>query len=192
MTQTASNPEWIVDRSGESRAVLDIIGAPESRMAVVRGSHGGQLHLPLGDLDGDGATWQLPADWSDIERSEAVMPLVHEEVSIDKRLVERGRVRVRKVIREEQEVVDQPLLHEEAVVERIRVDRFVDERPQTRREGDVLVVPCVEEVLVVEKRLLLREEIRVRIERTERNDPQEVTVRREEVVIERDPEDGAH
>lgn len=121
------------------------------------------------------------------DASDRVIDVVREDVSVDKRVVERGRVRVRKIVREEQHVVDEPLLHEEAVIERVPVNRYVDEAPAIRRDGDELVVPCVEEVLVVEKRLLLREELRVRLARSQRHDPREVTVRREDVVVDRSP-----
>jgi stress response protein YsnF len=45
----------------------------------------------------------------------------------------------------------------------------------------------MEEVLVVEKRLMLKEEVRVTKSRHEVRDPKEVTLRSEEAVIERLP-----
>ncbi|MEO5727367.1 MAG: DUF2382 domain-containing protein, partial [Byssovorax sp.] len=54
-----------------------------------------------------------------------------------------------------------------------------------RIEGDTTVIPLFEEQLVLQKRLLLREEVRVTRRRTERRDAQVVTVRREEVIVER-------
>ena len=53
-----------------------------------------------------------------------------------------------------------------------------------RQEGDTLIVPVLEEVLVVEKRLLLKEEVRITRTRTEVHSPQAVTLRSEEAVIE--------
>ena len=46
-------------------------------------------------------------------------------------------------------------------VETVRIDRIVDGPVAERHEGDILVLPIVEEVWVVEKKLLLREEIRI-------------------------------
>ncbi|MDB5301088.1 MAG: hypothetical protein JWO87_2751, partial [Phycisphaerales bacterium] len=57
--------------------------------------------------------------------------------------------------------------------------------PEVRREGDTLIVPLVEEVLVVEKRLVLREEVRVTTRRSQTHQPQRVTLRSEEAEIER-------
>ena len=64
------------------------------------------------------------------------------------------------------------------------INQIVSEAPQPRYEGDVYVVPVVEEVLVIEKRLMLKEEVRIRRTQTETHQPQQVTVRAEEVVME--------
>jgi len=100
--------------------------------------------------------------------------------------VDRGRVRVHKRVREETRTVEVPLVRERAVIERVPIGRYVDRPPGVRREGDRLVVPAVEEVLVVEKRWLLREEVHVRVERAERTERRDVRLRREEIEIERD------
>jgi uncharacterized protein (TIGR02271 family) len=63
----------------------------------------------------------------------------------------------------------------------------VDTYPEERIEGDVRVIPVVEERLVVEKRLFLVEEIRVRQRRIEEEHDVPVTLRRHEVVVERLP-----
>ena len=86
---------------------------------------------------------------------------------------------------ERTEVVDLPLTREEVSVERVAVNRVVDGPVETRREGDTWIVPVLEEVLVVEKRLMLREEVRITTRRTEVAEPQTVTLRREEAVVER-------
>jgi uncharacterized protein (TIGR02271 family) len=91
------------------------------------------------------------------------------------------------LIRQEQHTVDEPLAREEVTVERVPVDRFVSDPPPTRQEGDALVIPIVEEVLVVEKRLRLKEELWVRKRTLEERSPRTVTLRREEAVIERLP-----
>lgn len=115
----------------------------------------------------------------------AVIPVVAEELRVDTRTVETGRVRVTKVVHEHQEVVDQPSLSEEVTVERVRVNRVVEAAPQPRQEGDTLVFPVLEEVVVVERRLMLKEEIRITKRVSETRNPQTVTLRSEEVKIER-------
>ena len=114
-----------------------------------------------------------------------VVPVLGEELKVGKRTVETGRIRVSKRVREEEQVVDTPLMREAVSVERVPVNRMVDGPQATRQEGDTTVIPVVEEVLVVEKRLMLKEEIRVTRKRSEVQEPVRATVRREEVKIER-------
>ena len=115
----------------------------------------------------------------------AVIPVVTEELVVGRQAVETGRVRVTKVVHEEQETVDQPTVTEEVVVERVPVNPFVEAAPAPRQEGDTLVLPVLEEVVVVQRKLLLKEEVRVTKRRTESRQPQTVNLRREEVKIER-------
>jgi stress response protein YsnF len=65
------------------------------------------------------------------------------------------------------------------------VNRIVEDIPEPHYDGDTLVLPILEEVLVVEKRLILREEVRITPVREEVRDPQTHTVRREHVDVER-------
>lgn len=117
---------------------------------------------------------------------QTIFQLAEETLRVGKRTVERGRVRVIKRVVERQETVDQRLLREEVTVERIPVNRVVEQAEPVRYEGDTTIIPLYEEVLVFEKRLMLVEEVRVTRRQTERRDPQTVTLRREEVVVERD------
>jgi uncharacterized protein (TIGR02271 family) len=116
---------------------------------------------------------------------EVVVPVVAEELKVGKRTVETGLVRVTKRVREHEEVIDQPLLKTNVVVRRVPVNQYVEKAPEVRQEGDTLVVPMVEEVIVVEKRLILREELRITKQQVETRNPQRVTVRRDEVKIDR-------
>ena len=79
------------------------------------------------------------------------------------------------------------MTRETVEVDRVAVGRYVDGPEAPRQEGDTLVVPVFEEVLVVEKRLVLKEEIRITRRRvSETAAPQRVTLRSEEIVVERD------
>ena len=118
------------------------------------------------------------------------IPLAREELEVGKRKVETGRVRIHKVVREHEELIDTPLMHEEIDVQRVPVNRELDAPAQPRQEGDVLIVPVVEERLVVQKRLVLVEELHVRRRAVERPHQQRVVLRSEEAMVERgsDPE----
>lgn len=113
--------------------------------------------------------------------------LVEETVGIDKRQNVVGTVRARTETREETVLIDEPLRVEEVTIERVAVDRFISEPLSVRQEGDTTVVPVMEEVVVLEKRLKLVEEIRLTKQQTVRHEPQEVTLRRQEAVVERLP-----
>ena len=59
--------------------------------------------------------------------------------------------------------------------------------PPVREEGDTIVVPIVEEVLVVERRLFLKEEVSIRRVRSTERHQETVTVRHQEAVVTRLP-----
>jgi uncharacterized protein (TIGR02271 family) len=114
-----------------------------------------------------------------------VVPVVEEELEVGKRTVETGGVRVRKVVREREETVSMPLAREEVEVRRVAVNRVVDGDVDVRYEGDVMIVPVVEEVLVVEKRRMLREELHITRRRHVETRTQRIPLRGEEATIER-------
>lgn len=122
---------------------------------------------------------------------DAVLRLVEEELHVGARQRETGRVRVSVRTENVAETVEQTLRHSYATVERVPVDREVSELPVTREENGILIVPVVEEILVVEKRLVLREEIHLRMHEAEEMVQQPVERRVQHAVIERlAPEDG--
>jgi uncharacterized protein (TIGR02271 family) len=121
-----------------------------------------------------------------VDTWEQVIPVVHEELEIGKRKVDTGAgVRIHKSAREEEETVDLPLIQERVEVERVRVDKVVDGPVPVRHVGDTIIVPVVEEVLVVRKQLRLIEELHIRKARTETRQPQTIRLRKEEVTVER-------
>jgi uncharacterized protein (TIGR02271 family) len=122
---------------------------------------------------------------SSVSAPPLVVPVMEEVVDVHTRPVETGRVRLHKTVREREEVVDPPLLHDEVLIERVPVNRIVEEASPVRSEGDTLIIPVFEEVVVVEKRLLLKEEIHLTRRRVETHAPQRVTLRREEAIVER-------
>jgi len=111
--------------------------------------------------------------------------LAQETVTVSKDTVVKGRVSVRTVTEEFRENVSAELSGRMVVVEHVPVDRIVDAMPEVRVEGDVTIVPVFEEVLVVERRIRLVEEIHVRHETTTETVELPVTVRRQRAVVER-------
>src|SRR4029079_2744049 len=91
-----------------------------------------------------------------------VIPLAEEELRVDKRMVTTGKVRVRTIVDVETELAKATLDGEAVEGTRVPVDRMIDQLPAIRTENDVTIIPILEEVLVVEKRLVLKEELHVR------------------------------
>lgn len=122
---------------------------------------------------------------------EMVLPLVEEALRVGKRRVETGRVRISVGTEQEERVVRETLRSESAAVERVAIGRELAEgeaAPGVRRDPDgTLVVPILEEILVVERRLVLREELRLRVSAAEEVVEETVTLRRQHVVVERLP-----
>lgn len=115
---------------------------------------------------------------------DVTIPVIREEVVVQKRAVERGGVRVHKTVNEREEVVEQPTFHENVDVERVPIGRVIAAAPEVREEGDTLIIPVVEEMLVVEKRLVLKEEVRITKRRTQDTEQARVVLREEQVQIE--------
>jgi len=87
---------------------------------------------------------------------------MEETYAISKRRVSTGKVRVQTRTKTVEETAHADLLEETAEVTRVPIDRLVEEAPTVRTEGDLTVIPVVEEIMVVEKRLRLVEEIHIR------------------------------
>jgi stress response protein YsnF len=118
----------------------------------------------------------------------ASIPVVEEELKIDRREVETGRVRVRTVPEEQTRVVSDRLLRTDVTVERVPKDEEIDAVPPVRDEGETVVVPVIEERLV--KRLFLVEEVRLTRRASTEEFEQPVQLRSERVVVEREPSGG--
>jgi uncharacterized protein (TIGR02271 family) len=130
----------------------------------------------------------------EIPERDELIPLVEEQLEVGTREVERGRLVVRKRVEAREELAEAALHRDELSVERVPLGVPVDAPPPVRGEGDVLIVPVLEEQLVVQTRLILKEELRItRHRRAETfREPVRLRAERAEVIREpgRDPADG--
>jgi uncharacterized protein (TIGR02271 family) len=117
--------------------------------------------------------------------SEDVIPLVEETATIGKRELVTGRVRVRTVTDTIEELAHADVQRETVEVTRVPVDKVVETAPEIRTEGDVTIVPILEEVLVVEKRLVLKEELHIRRRVAAETVEVLVTLRKQRSIVER-------
>jgi stress response protein YsnF len=119
------------------------------------------------------------------ERPAVSVPVRAERLRIARRVRAGDTVRVTVRPRRRVVVVDEPTAAERVSVERVAVDRFVDQPVPPRRDGDTLVISVVEEVVVVAKRLKVVEEVRITRKREITRRPVRVTLNEEEAIVER-------
>ncbi|MGI8989133.1 MAG: DUF2382 domain-containing protein [Bryobacteraceae bacterium] len=119
-----------------------------------------------------------------------VIPVIAEEIEVGAKGVKTGAVRVHKRVEERVEHIDMPVVHDTVDVRRVVLNRVVDTAPRVRREGDTIVVPVVEEEIVVTKRLILKEEYHLVHRRTQTRATRDVTVSRERATVERVDAEG--
>ena len=120
-----------------------------------------------------------------MQQDDDVLPIVTETATLSKRDVVTGQVQVQTRTNSHEELVSAALERTEVEVSRVPIDREIDAAPPVRTQGDVTIIPVVEEILVVEKRLVLREEIHIRQTSTTETVEVPVTLRKQEAVIDR-------
>ncbi|HEY0083257.1 MAG TPA: YsnF/AvaK domain-containing protein [Pyrinomonadaceae bacterium] len=196
-TREGGRPEVLVHLEGGRQALVPVdelvlendgnFTLPFSLSDLARPQEQGQgelLDLPGGDADETIVTSNRTR-----EEERVVMPVIAETLEVQKRKVQTGGVRVRKIVHEREEVVDEPLVREEVQVKRVPINRVVEAPVPVRHVGNTMIISLLEEVLVVEKRLMLKEELHITKGEIETYKPQRVTLRTEEAVVERVGED---
>ncbi|MBA2663444.1 MAG: YsnF/AvaK domain-containing protein [Bradymonadaceae bacterium] len=196
----AAKREHTVKR-GEPVVVIDtegVVGILERESsahneAVVRLEDGTRVHLAADVLQrGQDGQYRLATRFEQIVRhgngaddggERHVIPVVEEHLDVNKRVVETARLRVHINVNEQEEIIDEPLLREEIEVERVTIDQYVDAPQGVRQQGETTIIPLYEEVLVVQKRLRLKEELHLTRKRTTEHEPQRVVLRREQADV---------
>jgi uncharacterized protein (TIGR02271 family) len=139
-----------------TRAEASELGAVGARESTLASQHGDELRIPL----------------------------LEERLTAGARPVDLGELRLHLGVDSEEQAIRQPVTRDDLIVERIAVDRVLDAPVEPRHEGDWLIIPIMREVLVVEKRLMLAEEVRIRTRRVTEEQVVRETVRRTRVDIE--------
>jgi len=135
----------------------------------------------LSDNDG---TYNAGQDNVPVEK--ITIPVIEEQLVVGAERVETGRVTITKHVSEEEAVYNGVIRREEARVERKEINQYVETAPlPVRQEGDVTIISVVKEVLVVEKRLMLVEEIHITKHQHEEHEAFSQKLRKEEVSISR-------
>lgn len=190
----------VLDEEGRRGTIVADAGDPLTADRVIVRTEGGrniQLRRDMLEERPDGSFF-VPLSFDAVEREagplamreSVIIPVIEERVKVGRRERETGRVRLVKTVREERATIDEPLMREHVDVERVAVNRPIEGPVESHYDGDTLVIPVLEEVLYVEKRLMLKEELRITRRRVEERHPEEVTLRKEEVRVERLEGDG--
>ena len=116
---------------------------------------------------------------------EETIPVIEEKLNVDVQTVEKGEVRVSKQVHEEDVTIDVPFVHEDVDVQRVAKNLSIERPPEVRYEGDTMIIPVIKEEVVVQKRLVLVEELHITKRRVEEHHPQQVTLRKEEIKVNR-------
>lgn len=194
-----SGPVLVQDKDGvRGRVMPTTPHTPDSAAQVlVQMENGTTVLVPAAMLERQAhGNWYLSCSLTELEQAEStrntadstyVIPVVVEEVDIQKRLVETGKVRITKTVHEHDSSFEVPLYQEQVHITRVPMERVVDGPIPVRYEGDTVIISRVEEVPVIEKRLVLKEEIHIRRQRLETQQVQHVTLRREDVRVDRIP-----
>ena len=117
------------------------------------------------------------------------VPLHEEEISVSRREIKKANVQVALVTGTREQLIDEELTQVRVEIERVPIDRVVDVFPPIRQEGDITIIPVVEEIVVVERRLVLKEEVRVRRVSTKEQHQETVVLRQQEAVVTREGPD---
>ena len=182
--------EIVIFEDGSRGALASsLLTTPADGMAEVVLDSGQHLFVPLDTLipieSGGYRVAVQPTGIQENQTEAQVIPLVAETLTVGKRQVETGRVRFQTTVTEHTETVDEPLMRTEVQTRRVEINEFVDAPPAVRYEGGTMIIPILEEVLVVEKRLRLKEEVYIMQVQTEHHEPQTVTLRQEVLSEER-------
>ena len=95
------------------------------------------------------------------------------------------KVRVRTEVDSVEQVARETLTDETVAVTRVPVNQRIEQVPAIRTENGVTILPIIEERLVVEKQLFLKEELHIRRDVKTETVEVPVTLRSERAIVER-------
>jgi uncharacterized protein (TIGR02271 family) len=115
-----------------------------------------------------------------------VVPVIEEHLVVTSQQIETGKVHIKKRVKEEHVSVNIPVIREGYDVQRIAGKKdLLLEHPPIRYEGENIIIPVVREVMVIEKRYEVLEEVHIIKTTSETPHQQEVTLKKETVEVQR-------
>lgn len=157
--------------------------------SLLKSHQSGGYEIPLGSRD-FGNMWRDTTEQDVRDDEKTVIPVIAEELDVHSRVVPTGGVRVHRRLLEHDEDIETTLRREHLDIRRVIINEEVEGPLPMREEGDTIIVPIVEEVLIVEKRYRLKEEVRMTRRVVQEPHHERVVVRRQEPEIEEIGPDG--
>ena len=176
----------ILVRDPQGRKATVIYSDTNNTLALLKAESGREAWIEPTLVDGERLTLPLDA----LLANASVLKLIEERLVVGSRVEETGVVRVRKEVIEHPETVRLETICETVEVTRIPMDRIVDGPIHVRQEGDTTVVSVIEERLVVERRLVLVEEVRLTRRRETVAEERTFMLKKEEAFVERESSTG--
>lgn len=180
---------YLVVRRGWSDQRLNV-----PAQLVERFDESGAVRLRATREEAERTAGEIPADALVVqaEGHDIRIPMLEERLIPGKRPIDLGELRIQKHVDHVEDSVSQSVTRDDVTVERIPINRPLDAPVTSRTEGEVLVIPVMEEVLVVQKRLMLKEELRISRRQVVEDQVVRETVRHERLVVEDATTYGAH
>lgn len=183
----------IKDKNGREARIVSLDQEDDEAIALLRLDDGQTVRARLSSLemaDDEGSLYS-PHAFEELvhaqQEERLVIPVIQEEMNVGKRVVDTGKgVRVVKRVHEREEKVILPLIQENLKVEHVDIGMIVspDNLPVARQEGDTYIVPVLEEVLVLEKKIILKKEVRITRTKKEVSKVEKIRLRKEELSVE--------
>lgn len=114
------------------------------------------------------------------------VPVIKEQIIIDKRTIDTAKVSVSKMVKDRDVQIDISEEHDDIQIERVSVNQIVKTEPTARHEGDTLIIPVLREEVVIEKKLVLVEEVRITRKKKREVRREDINLREEEINISRE------
>jgi uncharacterized protein (TIGR02271 family) len=119
-------------------------------------------------------------------QNQVVVPVIEEHLLVDKKEIETGTVTISKKVHSEQQIIDIPVVEEIVDVQRVPINQYIESiPPAVRYEEEKTIIPILKEVLVVEKKLVLVEEVHITRKQHHSMISQQETLRQEEIIVNR-------
>ena len=119
------------------------------------------------------------------QQTPVTINILKEQPLVQKQIVEKASVHIEKKVHHNEETIQIPVISEEVQVKKVPVNQYVETMPPMRYEGDTIVIPVIKEILIVEKKLLLVEEVYITKHTNTTTEEKNIILREEEIIVQR-------